>query len=439
VQRLGERPATRLGLRALLAASTAILVASLAGGSGLGAWWIAPLAAAAMVAGGALSGTLTHPLWGLVPALGMLYLTFLFVGVLGAGEAVDFLESTVFGELLGPAVTSFFTWLLGDPATSGPVARFFHDFFVGDYGALTMALSYAIAIILPVVGSFFLAFGVLEDSGYLPRLAVMMNRLFQAMGLNGKAVLPMILGLGCDTMATLTARILPTRKERIIVTLLLALAIPCSAQLGIILAILASMSPAGTLWWLGSVVFVIFLVGRLAAKVVPGSTGDFILELPPLRVPKLGNVIRKTVARMEWYLKEAVPLFFLGTAILFVMDRVGALQGLVSLSRPLVEGFLGLPAQTSEVFLMGFLRRDYGAAGLLEMWKAGGLTPVQAVVALTTITLFIPCLAHWFVMLKERGWRVTLAVTAFILPFALLVGGAMNGLFRLLDVTFLPR
>jgi ferrous iron transport protein B len=249
----------------------------------------------------------------------------------------------------------------------------------------------------------------------------------------------MILGLGCDTMATLTARILPTRKERIIVTLLLALAVPCSAQLGIILGILAAISPLATVWWLGTVLLVIFLVGRLAARVVPGSTGDFILELPPLRVPKMTNVLRKTLARLEWYVKEAVPLFFLGTVVLFVLSRVGALDAILSASRPVVVGFLGLPERTAEVFLMGFLRRDYGAAGLLAMWNEGGLSPVQALVALTTITLFIPCLAQWFVMLKERGWRMTLAATAFILPFALLVGGATNGLLRLLDVTILPR
>jgi ferrous iron transport protein B len=436
---LDEKPGTRNALRGFIILSAAVFVASLAGVPGLGSSWFAASAAVAMVVGGVLSGTLTSATWGFASASGMLYLIYLLVGGFGAGVAVDFLFQTVFADNIQPWVTGAFTWLLGDPETSGPIARFIHDFFVGPYGALTMALAYAIAIILPLVGSFFLAFGILEDSGYLPRLAVMMNRVFKIMGLNGKAVLPMILGLGCGTMATLTARILPTRKERVIVTLLLALAVPCSAQLGIILGMLAEISLAGTLWWLGTVLFVMILVGRLAARVVPGSTGDFILELPPLRIPKLGNVLQKTVARMEWYMKEAVPLFFLGTAILFVMDRVGALQGLIRLSAPVIQGFLGLPADMAEIFLMGFLRRDYGMAGMSAMWRDGGITPVQAVVALTTITLFIPCLAQWFVMLKERGWRMTLATTCFILPFALMVGGAMNGLFRLLGVTFVPN
>jgi ferrous iron transport protein B len=139
-----------------------------------------------------------------------------------------------------------------------------------------MALPYALAVVLPIVATFFLAFGFLEDSGYLPRLAVMVNRLFRSMGLNGKAVLPMVLGLGCDTMATLTARILPTRKERVLVTLLLALAIPCSAQLGVILGLLAGLSWLASAVWLGTILGTLLLVGWLASKVLPGQRSAFL-------------------------------------------------------------------------------------------------------------------------------------------------------------------
>ena len=166
-----------------------------------------------------------HPVWGAPVLLAVLGLAYWFVGVLGAGTAVDFIENTLFNTYINPAVISFFDRFVPVP--------FIRDFFVGDYGVVTMALTYALAIILPIVATFFLAFGVLEDSGYLPRLAVMVNRIFRLMGLNGKAVLPMVLGLGCDTMATLTTRILDSRKERMIVIILLALGVPCSAQLGV--------------------------------------------------------------------------------------------------------------------------------------------------------------------------------------------------------------
>jgi ferrous iron transport protein B len=289
-----------------------------------------------------------------------------------------------------------------------------------------MALAYSLALVLPIVGTFFLAFGVLEDSGYLPRLAVMVNRLFKSMGLNGKAVLPMVLGLGCDTMATLTTRILETKRERLIVILLLALGVPCSAQLSVVMAMLSGLSLPAVLIWAGVVLGVIALVGRLAAAVLPGRGSDFVLELPPLRAPKIGNIVVKTLARIEWYLKEAVPLLVLGTLILFAADRLRLLGALERLAEPVVTGWLGLPRETATAFVVGFLRRDFGAAGLFELARHGRLSPEQIVVSMVTITLFIPCIANFFMIVKERGWKTALAIAAFITPVALGVGGAVH-------------
>jgi ferrous iron transport protein B len=297
-----------------------------------------------------------------------------------------------------------------------------------------MALTYSIAIVLPIVGTFFIAFGILEDSGYLPRLAIMVNNIFRVMGLNGKAVLPLVLGLGCDTMATLTARIMETRKERIIVTLLLALGVPCSAQLGVILGMLGGLSGKAALIWTGVVVVVIFLVGILASKIVPGESSDFVLELPPIRIPQFSNIVVKTLARIEWYLREAVPLFILGTLVLFVSDKLGLLYILERFASPVVVGLLGLPVKATEAFLVGFLRRDYGAAGLFVLAKAGQLDAVQIVVSLVTITLFVPCVANFFIIIKERGLKTALGMVSFIFPFAFLVGGVLNLVLRSLGV-----
>ncbi|HET9551886.1 MAG TPA: nucleoside recognition domain-containing protein, partial [Anaeromyxobacteraceae bacterium] len=266
---------------------------------------------------------------------------------------------------------------------------------------------------------------------------VMVNQIFKRMGLNGKAVLPMVLGLGCDTMATMTARIMETRKERVIVTLLLALAVPCSAQLAVILAMTASLPAGALLWFGGTLLAVIFLVGWLAAKVIPGRGSDFMLELPPLRVPQAGNVVVKTLARIEWYLREALPLFVLGTLILWVLDRFHGLATLERAAEPLMDGLLGLPKEAAGAFILGFLRRDYAAAGLFAHYEpymqAHTMTRVmeiQVVVALVTITLFIPCIANFFMILKERGWKTGTAMMAFILPFAFGTGALVNVLMR---------
>lgn len=358
-----------------------------------------------------------HPVWGWPILAGVLWGLFEFVGVFGAGTLVDLVEEGLFHGYLNPWAIALFAHV--------PWA-FARDLFVGEYGLVTMGLSYGLAIVLPIVATFFTAFALLEDSGYLPRLAVMSDRVFRVMGLNGKAVLPMVLGLGCDTMATLTTRILPTRKERVLATLLLALGVPCSAQLGVILAMLAVVPFSAAAIWFAAVAGVMVSVGWLAARVLPGERGDFVIELPPMRLPALSNVLSKTVARVEWYLKEALPLFLVGTLLLFALDRLRLLDTVTRLGEPVVTGILGLPAEASAAFLVGFLRRDFAATRLFDMSRGGGLDVVQLVVAMVTITLFIPCIANVFMIAKERGWRTAGAMAAFIFPLAVAAGGVVR-------------
>jgi ferrous iron transport protein B len=199
----------------------------------------------------------------------------------------------------------------------------------------------------------------------------------------------------------------------------------------------AGLSPAATAWFAGSVVVTLVLVGWLAARVLPGRGSDFILELPPLRVPQAGNVAVKTMARIEWYLREALPLFVLGTLILWGLDRVHAVAALERLAAPLVVGVLQLPKEAAMAFILGFLRRDYAAAGLFMRYepfmKAGTMTremQIEVTVALVTITLFIPCIANFFMILKERGWKTGVAIASFILPFSIAVGAVVNLLMR---------
>lgn len=374
-----------------------------------------------------LGRAVREPLTGLPILAVVLYLTYLFVGVFGAQTLVGALENGAFNGYINPAATSL--------ASHIPFA-IVRDFFVGQYGLITMGLTYAIAIVLPVVTTFFLVFGFLEDSGYIPRLAIFSDRLFRAMGLNGKAVLPMVLGLGCDTMATMTTRILGTPKERLIAITLLALGVPCSAQLATIMGILGGISVWALLLLFGVVLAQMVFVGFLAAQVLPGDRSDFILELPPLRFPRLKNLLTKTVLRVRWYLGEAVPLFLIGTALLFVLDRLGALSAIAQGARPIVTGALGLPAAAAEVFVMGFLRRDYGAAGLFKMAQSGALTGVQSVVALTVMTLFVPCVANLLMIIRERGIRTGLAILAAVTVIAIGTGAAVNFGLTLLRVTF---
>ena len=150
-----------------------------------------------------------------------------------------------------------------------------------------------------------------------------------------------------------------------------------------------------------------------------------MVELPPLRLPVMSNVGVKTVARIEWYLKEVIPLFLLGTFIMFVLDKTGLLATLIRSGEPVVTKWLGLPPEASAAFLMGFIRRDFGATGFFVMESQGLLTPAQVVTAMVTITLFVPCIASVLMIAKERGWWTAIGMVVIIFPIAIFVGGIL--------------
>ncbi len=363
-----------------------------------------------------ISSLTMNPWTGLPLFLVIIYAMYEFVGVFGAQVSVEFLEVKVFGNYINPFVNKWVSSVIP--------WKIMQDLFVHDYGIITLGIRYAVAIILPVVTTFFIAFSIIEDSGYLPRLAMLIDRAFKKIGLNGRAVIPIVLGFGCDTMATMVTRTLETKRERIIASILLALAIPCSAQLGVILALLAGNVKA--LWiWITVMIFVFILIGYLAAQIMPGERPLFYMEVPPLRWPKLTNVLTKTYTRVEWYFKEIFPLFILASIFIWAGKITKIFDLMVKLLEHPVQ-WLGLPKESAVAFLFGFFRRDYGVAGLYDLKKAGILNGVHLVVAVVTLALFIPCIAQFAMNIKERGLKTALLMAGFIFPFAFLVGGLVN-------------
>jgi len=372
-----------------------------------------------------LSRRMISPWTGIPILLLILYYgIYWFVGDFGAGVLVDFLEGTLFEENINPWVIKLITSILP--------WKVLQDLLVGEYGVITLGVRYAVALILPIVTTFFLVFSVLEDTGYLPRLSLLIDRLFKAIGLTGRAVIPMVLGLGCDTMATMVTRTLPTTRERIIATLLLALAIPCSAQLGVILALFEG-NAAGLWIWLGVIALVFLFVGFLSSKVMPGEKPSFYMEIPPLRLPKASNVVIKTYSRVHWYFKEIFPMFILASLFIWLGQLTGIFDLLVRwLEYPI--RLLGLPEKAAVSFLFGFFRRDYGAAGFYDMKKMGLLSGEQVVVAAVTLTLFVPCVAQFLMNIKERGMRIGLGLSLFVLIFSFGAGYVLNLVMTLLGV-----
>ena len=369
--------------------------------------------------GSRLSTLAVRPLTGIPLLFITLYFgLYQFVGGFGAGTLVDFLEGELFEKLFNPWITGLLTnwipwWWL-------------QELLVGEYGIITLGLRYAVGIILPIVTTFFIFFSILEDAGYLPRLALLVDRGFKWFGLSGRSVIPMVLGFGCSTMATMVTRTLETVRERVIATLLLALAIPCSAQLGVILALLAR-TPGGLMVWIVCMSLLFVLVGVLAGKLLPGEAPMFYMELPPMRLPQLSNVLTKTYTRMQWYFLEILPLFVLASVLMWLGKITHGMERLIGAMTPLMQG-IGLPREAAIAFIFGFFRRDYGAAGLYDLQSKGLLDGRQLTVAAVTLTLFIPCVAQFLMMLKERGWRVSLAIFVFVSLLAFGSGYLLNQL-----------
>ena len=364
-----------------------------------------------------ISALMMHPLTGFPLLFLILYFgLYKFVGVFGAGTVVGYIEETIYDSYLNPLLvkifSSFIPW------------RILQDLMVGEYGILTLGLRYAVALILPIVTFFFLFFSVIEDTGYLPRLAMLIDRTFKKIGLSGRAVIPMVLGFGCATMATLVTRTLPTKRERLIATMLLALAVPCSAQLGVILALLGG-HPKAMVLWAGIIMMVFLFIGFLTAKLLPGERPSFYIEIPPLRLPHLGNILTKTYTRVKWYFWEILPLFLLASVLIWLGKLTRLFDFLIFLfTKPVT--MIGLPEEAAQVFLFGFFRRDYGAAGLYDLHKDGLLTGDQLLVACVALTLFLPCVAQLLMNLKERGWKTGVGISLFTLVVAFAVAFMVN-------------
>lgn len=363
-----------------------------------------------------------HPIGGFMLMGFILYAgLYLIVGRFGAGYLVDVLEGAFFRQLFVPLMEQwadrYIPWLA------------LRQLIAGDFGIMTLGLRYAFGIILPIVGTFFFVFAILEDSGYLPRLAFLADGCMGKIGLNGRAVIPLTLGFGCGTMAVLVTRTLESSRERIIATFLLALAVPCSAQLGLIMAILAS-EPRYLFYWICAVGTVFLIMGALLNTILPGRRAPFFLELPPLRLPTIAAVSQKTLARIRWYFAEVIPVFIFISVFLWLLGVTGILD-VLSVKLTPVLGLMGLPPSLNMVFLYGFFRRDYGAAGLYDLYRSGAVSGEQLLVAAVVLTLFLPCLAQLAVMIRERGAAVSAVIVTVVAMVAVIAGILIHLLFSL--------
>ena len=354
---------------------------------------------------------LLNPVVAFFSMLVILYALYQVIGIWVAGDLVSLTEGKfMLGQDAG-------AWPGLVPIMQGVISKGFapgsliYNILGGEFGVLTMSVRYIFGVLFPLVLGFYIYISILEDCGYLPRIAVISDGLLTKIGLNGRAVIPLILGLGCVTMATVSTRVLTSNRERTIASTILAITIPCSAQLGVLIALMAKAG--GVKAWLVYclVLFAtLILLGTILNKLLPGRSTSLILDLPPMRIPNFKNIARKTWVRTVVFLKEAAPLFILGSLLVAVLQATHMLEAIEAGLGPAIKAVLHLPYETAQVFIMGLVRRDFGAAGLYLM--AGRLTHAQLLTCLMVITLFVPCFASATVIWKERGIKESTFVLA---------------------------
>ncbi len=370
--------------------------------------------------GTVLGRLMIQPLTG-VPILAVfLYAMYKFIGVFIAVDIVNFTEKIIMKEKYEPFVRALVGHYIPQKTALGTI-------LTGEFGVLTMTVTYILGLLLPLVIGFYLALSAFEDSGYLPRIATLTDRAMTGIGLNGRAVIPIILGFGCVTLATIVTRLLGSERERRIAVFLLGLAIPCSAQLAVIAGLISRVSGAYVFLFALTIFTVLAVAGTMLNRFLPGESTDLLIDLPPLRLPRIENVLKKTFTKSYNFLAEATPLFAVGALLIGILQVTGLLDVLQKLLAPLTVGWLGLPKEAANAFIMGFVRRDFGAAGLASL----PLSEIQTIVGLITITLFVPCIASLLVIFKERGRREGLIIWPAILSLAFFIGGLVAQGFRL--------
>jgi len=303
-----------------------------------------------------------------------------------------------------------------------------------DFGLLPTGLFLAFGLVMPVLFFFYLAFAVLQRSGYLARLTVLLDRLLRRVGLNGKGVLPLAMGLSCVTMALITTRMLERRRERLIASFLLLLGMPCAPLLAVMVVILRDMPWSAAVFVAGVLAAQVVVAGVLANRLLPGRVSPFILELPPLRLPDPLTVLAETVRATWAFMREAVPLFLIASLALFTADRLGGLALLERLAHPVTHGLLGLPDEAVQVLVKTLIRRENGATELLLVRDA--FDGRQMVVALLVIVGLTPCVNSVLVLLKEQGPVRTAALVAAVTAWTLAMNAVLVRLCALLGLSF---
>ena len=364
------------------------------------------------------------PSTGIPIAIAVLFLSFQIIRFIGEG-LIAYVFEPLFQNFWAPLMLKLSSIL-------GP-GTFLHQILIGkliesqidfgqSFGLLTTGLFVPLAMVLPYIFSFYIVLGLLEDAGYLPRLAVLVDNIMHHLGLHGYAIIPMMLGLGCNVPGALSIRLLEGRREKFIAATLMAIAVPCMAQTAMIIGLVGERGGR----YVAIIFFTLFLVlilkGLILNKLLKGRSPEILVEIPPYRSPQFQAVIKKLWMRIQGFLTVAVPYVLLGILFVNILYALKIIGFLAKFFSPILTGIWGLPKEAISALIIGFLRKDV-AVGMLGPLN---LTTKQLVIGSTVLAIYFPCIATFIVLIKELGTKDMVKSAFLMILTAVIVGGLMN-------------
>ncbi|NLB34600.1 MAG: ferrous iron transporter B [Elusimicrobia bacterium] len=371
-----------------------------------------------------LSDLTVNPFTGIPFALIVGFISFWLIRLMGEG-LIEYVAEPLFDRLWLPVMERLSVFLGG--------SGFIHSLVVGDliggaidfeqsFGLFTTGLFVPLGVVLPYVFSFYFILSILEDTGYLPRLAVLVDNGMHRVGLHGFGIIPMLVGFGCNVPGALSTRIMETRRERFIAMTLMAIGIPCTAQIAVVAGLLGEYG-AGGLFPVFLTLFIVWVsLGVIMNKLIKGTAPELFLEIPPYRLPYFKGLLKKVWMRIVWFLKEAIPWVLFGVLLINLMFTFGIIDFIGRIFQPIISGLLGLPEAATGALLVGVLRKDVAVGMLAPL----AMTKKELIIASVVLTTYFPCAATFAVLLKEFGLKDMLKATLIMITVTLIVGTSLN-------------
>jgi len=366
----------------------------------------------------------SHRVWGIVIAVLVLFATFWFVRFVGEG-IINYVTDPLFEGLWTPVLAKLSLAL-------GP-GSFWHNILIGNligggidysqsFGLLSTGLYIPLAAVLPYIFSFYLALGILEDVGYLPRLAVLMDTIMHRLGLHGYAIIPTILGFGCNVPGIMATRILESRKQRFIAATLISIGVPCVALQAMIIGVVGRQGVGYVAMVYGSLFISWVIIGLILNRAVKGFNPELLVEIPPYRLPPWRVIGEKLWLRVSGFIKEALPIVLGTVLVVNILYTLRVFNAIADITAPVLTGLWGLPKDTITALAVGFLRKDVAMGMLAPL----ALTAKQLVISSTVLAMFFPCVATFVIMARELGVRDLLKAVGIMIAAALIMGSLQN-------------